>query len=353
MFKPIRRLISAVVLVVLTCLLVLAARLFPAFFFSFYPKVSRTIISYLSSVTGVLPFALWEIAAGILLLSFLISFIVYLCKGRFLRWATGWLVFLCAGIFFFVGAWGLNYFAPPMEERLGFQVEEYTPQELREATEYYLAKANAAAPLVARDENGVVVAKDLSDLSQAALESYESLKVECLETSSAPVKPLLTSPLFGATGTTGFFLAFTGESCVSSTTFSGSMPYTVCHEIAHRMAFARENEANFAAFLACSASQRADLQYSGYYAAFVYCYNALYRADPEAGAQVWAKTCQEIRTDAAASRAHYDRVENKKAVAVTGKVYDTYLKTFAVESGKQSYGEVVDLLAAWYFEEIK
>ncbi len=353
MFKPIRRLVSAAVLLALTGLLVLVAKQFPDFFFSFYPKISRTIISYISVVTGVLPFALWEILAGGLLLSFLTSFFVDLSRGRLLRWATGWLVTVCAAVFFFVGAWGLNYFAPPMEERIGLDTQEYTPAQLREATEYYLAQTNAAAENVSRDEQGVFVAADLSELSDAALESYEALDMDCFDGPSAPVKKLLTSRLFGATGTTGIFIAFTGESCISSTTFSRSVPYTVCHEIAHRMAFARENEANFAAFLACSVSDRADLRYSGYYAAFVYCYNALSRVDPDAAGDVWAMTSEHVRTDAAASRAHYDKVENKKAVAVTDKVYDTYLKTFSVESGKQSYGEVVDLLAAWYFEEIK
>ena len=33
-----------------------------------------------------------------------------------------------------------------------------------------------------------------------------------------------------------------------------------------------------------------------------------------------------------------------------GFVYDTYLKSFSVEEGVQSYGEVADLLLIWYFE---
>lgn len=157
----------------------------------------------------------------------------------------------------------------------------------------------------------------------------------------------------GATGTTGIFIAFTGESSVSSTTFTTSLPFTMCHEIGHRMAFAREDEANFAAFLACSVSDRADFRYSGYYLAFVYCYNALYRVDRDAANEVWQTTSPEIQADAAASRAHYQTVENDKVSEATGKVYDTYLKAFDVKSGRQSYGEVVDLLTGWYYSEVK
>ena len=46
-------------------------------------------------------------------------------------------------------------------------------------------------------------------------------------------------------------------------------------------------------------------------------------------------------------------VENDKVSEATGKVYDTYLKAFDVESGRQSYGEVVDLLTGWYYSEVK
>ena len=127
----------------------------------------------------------------------------------------------------------------------------------------------------------------------------------------------------------------------------------MCHEIGHRMAFARENEANFAAFLACSVSEREVFRYSGYYSAFIYCYNALYRADPEAALEVWSDASAGLKADAAAARAHYDEVENEKVSKATYQIYDSYLKAFSVESGKQSYGEVVDLLTAWYYAEVK
>ena len=33
------------------------------------------------------------------------------------------------------------------------------------------------------------------------------------------------------------------------------------------------------------------------------------------------------------------------------KVYDGYLKSFSVESGVQSYGEVTDLLLNWFYSD--
>lgn len=353
--KSIRRVITSVCLLVTTGLLVLAATQMTSAFFSFYPKLSRAALSFLAGITSVIPYAVWELLLIVLLLWFLVSLFVDICKGKILQWLSGLLLGASLAVFVFVGLWGLNYFAPSMASRLGLPEEKYTAAELREATEYYRDRANAAAALVERDGNGVMVAGNFDELAKAAGDGYEALaaEMECFDGSTARVKHLLSSPLMGANGTTGVFIAFTGESGVSSTTFSASIPFTMCHEIGHRMAFAREDEANFAGFLSCMANDRPDFQYSGYYSAFIYCYNALYKVDPDAAAEVMAGASDALCADLKASIAHYDALEDETASEVQNKVYDAYLKTFAVESGVQSYGEVVDLLTTWYFEKLK
>lgn len=233
------------------------------------------------------------------------------------------------------------------------ETQERTPAELREVTAYFLQKANETAPLVERDADGVIEAAGLSQLGKQAGAGYETLAktTDCFDGSTARVKTLLSSKWFGKTGTTGIFIAFTGESSISSTTFTASVPFTMCHEIGHRMAFARENEANFAAFLACEASEDARFTYSGYYTAFLYCYNALRKVDAAAANEVWSGACDELRADCAAANSHYKKVEDQKVSQVTDKIYNSYLQTVGVESGRQSYGEVVDLLTAWYFTQ--
>lgn len=348
--KSIRRLISSVCLLVTTGLLILAATQLNSFFFSFYPAFSRAALRFLAGLTAPLPCAVWELLLIALLLWFLISFFVDLCKGRLLQWLSGLLLGLSLSVFLFMGLWGLNYYAPSMASRLSLPERKYTVEELREATQYYRDRANETALFVARDEDGVMLAGDFDALACTAGDGFAVLAQEnsCFDGSTARVKHLLSSRLMGANGTTGVFIAFTGESGVSSTTFSASLPFTMCHEIGHRMAFAREDEANFAGFLGCLANEQPEFQYSGYYSAFIYCYNALYQADPEAAAAVMAGAGDALRTDLRASIAHYDALENQTASAVQDRVYDTYLKTFAVESGVQSYGEVTDLLIALY-----
>ena len=55
-------------------------------------------------------------------------------------------------------------------------------------------------------------------------------------------------------------------------------------------------------------------------------------------------------TDAQAANEHYVQYEGKVQDAAQ-KVNDAYLKAFSEESGVQSYGEVADLLIAWYLQK--
>ena len=58
MFRSIGRLISSAVLLVLTGLMMAAARYLPNLVFPFYRDLSRKVLTAIASVTGALPFAL-------------------------------------------------------------------------------------------------------------------------------------------------------------------------------------------------------------------------------------------------------------------------------------------------------
>ena len=351
MTKTILRLTLSGALVVLTGIMILAAKFLTPVVFSFYPDFSRGAIQVIAAITSIVPIALCELLLVFLLFWFVFTLVRAIKRARMVRWLTGVLLSLCILVTVFVGLWGLNYYAPPMQERLNIESRQYSAQELKEATTYYRDMANSLAPQVKRDADGVMAEYDFDTLAEQAGEGFETLAetYACFDGSTVRVKKLLSSPLMGKIGMTGGFICFTGESCVSTTTHTASMPFTMCHEIGHRMAFAREDEANFAGFLACAANERPEFRYSGYYAAFRYCYNALYKADPQAALEVWSGVCAEIAADWNASVEHYEAIRSETAAEVTDDVYDTYLKSFSVESGVQSYGEVTDLLLDWYF----
>ena len=130
-------------------------------------------------------------------------------------------------------------------------------------------------------------------------------------------------------------------------TYAASLPFTMCHELAHRQGYAAEDDANFCAYLACMASDNVEFQYSGAYSAFVYVYNALHSADRDLAAQVWELASPQLRADCAAANAHYAQYEGK-VQEVAQEANDAYLKAFDQEDGVQSYGAVADYLIALY-----
>lgn len=355
MTKSILRLTAAGSLLALSALMILTAKYFGKFFFKFYLTFSCWIAGILAGLTSVVPFAVCEILLALLPLWLLFSLIRAVICRHFVRWLTGLLLMLCILVTSFLGIWGLNYYAPPMQERLALEERRFTVADLEEATAYYRDRAAALAPLVERDREGVMKQYDFSVLSEQAGEGYRALAkdMDCFNGSTVRVKKLLSSSLQGKLGMSGIFVCLTGECCVSTTAHAASMPFIMCHEIGHRMAFARESEANFAAFLACTASTRTEFRYSGYYAAFRYCYDALEAQSPEAAARIWVDTAQEIKADWNAAIEHHDALRSEKAAELAGSVYDTYLKSFSVDSDADSYGEVADLLLPWYFERLK
>ena len=138
------------------------------------------------------------------------------------------------------------------------------------------------------------------------------------------------------------------RACVSTETFALSQPFTICHELGHSLAVAREDEANYLGFLACRASDSALLRYSGYYSAFVYCYNALYAESPSQARTLWDRCSEELIHDTNVHVEHNKQYEGQVQKAAQA-VNDAYLKTFT-EAGVKSYGLVVDYLIAEYLK---
>lgn len=355
MVKSVMRLLLAGIFLTISTVLILLGKYASALIFSFYPAFSRYALSAIAAVTGLIPIALWELLLLLLLLYFVYSFLRAFTQLHFFQWVTGVAMYASLAMLVFLALWGLNYYAPPMAERLDLPQKEYSVAELKEATAYYRDMANQTASAVERDETGAMLPGDFTLLSEQAGEGFVTLskQMDGFDGSTVRVKPLFSSSLLAASGTTGIFIPFTAESSVSELTYSAALPFTMCHEIGHRMAFAREDEANFAGFLACSVSEYAEFQYSGYYMAFRYCYNALYSVDPKAASEIWSGVSAALAADCQTSAKHYEEVRSDKVSAITDKVYDGYLKTFDVESGVQSYGEVADLLITWYYEEIR
>ena len=357
------RLIIAGALLIFTGVVWLLASKVPSLFFPWYREFSKGLMTVLSTVMGVVPVALWDFGEVALILLLIVSIVVMIMKKkRFLNWFSKvFLIVAALGSFVILG-WMLNHYGPSLREEIGLSVREYTKEELEDAFYYYAEQATNYADRIERDENQDAVRQDFFELAERGGKIYENISREyaCFRGSTARVKGLaLFDQYLLYRGNSGEFMPITGESSLPFSDNVIDIPFTMAHEAAHRLGIASEEEANFAAFLACEASGDPEFLYSAYYSAFVYCYNALFKADYGALVSCLMELQEEnpsgyalLIHDTNIGAVYYAKYEGPVQEAGT-KVNDTYLKDFGHESGVESYGEVVDDLVAWYLKNYK
>lgn len=347
------RLILSAVFLALAAALMAAAMYLPAPIFSFYTDFTRDAAAFLSGITASFPFAVWEVLLAIVVLLELYGLIRCFSTGKFLRWIAGLVLLVSILAFLFVGLWGVNHFGTPVAQRVGLTVTKYSKDQLADATRYMANKANVWAEQVERDANGDL-AIDFEAMAETAKDGYEKMAQTngFFRLPDTTVKPLLTSKAFSYMGITGIYIAYTGESCVNTDTYPASIPFTMCHELAHSLTVAPEDEANFCAFLACLNNDDPAFQYSAWYSAYIYTYNALAKVDSAAAAEIRSTLSETVLRDVRRASEHYDQYEGE-VQETAEKLNDLYLKTFQDESGVQSYGEVTDLLIAWYLQNVR
>ncbi len=350
MFKPIRNLIGAGVLAALTAAAVGLARFLPKLWFSFYTDFSRKAMGLLGAAFGWVPFPIWEALLVLIVVALIAGLIYAIRHKKILGWLTGVLEGAVLLVFLFMGLWGLNHFAPTIGEQTGLEVREYTEDQLKEAAAWYADQASWFSQDPERDANGDVILPAFEAMSEEAAAAYGRLAEydERFALQNQRVKPLAVSKAFAYMGTTGIFVCFTGEAGVSTETYAVTLPFTMCHELGHSLAVAREDEANYLGFLACRASQNELFRYSGWYSAFIYCYNALYAENPSAARSLWDRCSEEMLHDCNVHVEH-DKQYEGKVQETAQAVNDAYLKTFD-EAGVKSYGLVVDYLIAEYLK---
>ncbi len=356
--KSLRGYISAAITIAVTLGLTRLAKSYSDLLDLFYPYVTRGLQNFLANATGAVGSVVWQAIVILLLLVLVASIgLMILFKWKFVRWLGG-LLAACALIWsLHTCIYGLNYYASPLSEDLGMQEHTLTQEDVEKATLYFRDGANALALLQNRDENGALVFEDFDALSQKAGAGFEKLIKQkggaVFAGSTAPVKKLGWSGLYTAMGICGFTMPLTGEAAVNPEIPSVSLPYVMCHEMSHRMCIARENDANFAAFLACRENGDVQYVYSAYYMAYRYCISALGVVDFDRAMEIRGQENNLLKQDLTAYDRFFEDNKNEVASQVADVANDTYIKVSGDESGTASYGQVASLLVAWHIETIE
>lgn len=323
-----------------------------------FKPISRMITRILSYIFGFLPFSAAEMLLYLLILGSLgylaISVVRVIRRKRppvqLFRMAS--VMALITGVLFFTFNlfWGINYDSLSLSAELGMEVDRYSVEALRLTTESFAAELNAIAGDVPRDAEGVSDLGSFATLAAQAREGWQALAAADPAfdgVSPSLPKPVLASEAMSYAGITGIFIPFTGEANVNRGVPDSSIPFTMSHELAHAAGVAPENEANYAAFLACRSNPNIGFQYSGYLTAFIYSYNALVKEDADTAYEIRRSLDPRVEADLTFRSAYWKKYDGKVNAAAT-KVNNTYLMAMNQTDGVKSYGMVVDLLIADY-----
>ena len=327
----------------------------PAFANAYNSTVGAAVRAFLAHLTSFLPFSLAEIF--IFSLPLLLVFIgIYAYRCRCESWKSTF-VFLGSllsvfSIFFslFALGFGVGYHTDPIDARLGIKTEQVSTDTLYETSLWLVEEVNTAVNGVSFGEDGFsVMPYELREMNDRLIAAYGPIcdAYPFIQRLDSNVKPVMASKLLSYTHITGIYTYFTGEANVNVAFPDYTLPFTAAHELAHQRGMARENEANFVAFLVCAASDDPYISYSGYLNLFEYVSNALYLADSARYAEVIALLDERVIGELRAYSAFFEAYRDSAAADLSDAVNDTYLKFHGNKAGTASYGLVVDLAVAY------
>jgi hypothetical protein len=308
----------------------------------------------LRKLTGWMPFSIGDViyfAAGFWLLWKIIKFISLLVQKKIRRrtliaalkkiFLIGLWVYIIFNLF-----WGLNYNRRGIANQLSFSKQTYDSAELKKILIVLLQKVNASKQaLTFRPE----VYPTNKELFNRAGKCYEeaSKKYSFLQYMQPSAKPSLYSVLGNYLGFTGYYNPFSGEAQVNTTIPKFILPYTTCHEIAHQLGYAKEDEANFVGYLAATSSDDILFQYSTYLDLFLYALREVSVRDRFFATAAFRELLPGIKSDL---KEWNDFLQRHKSFAepIVSWAYTRYLKANQQPKGMRTYNDVIANLIAYY-----
>ena len=179
--------------------------------------------------------------------------------------------------------WGLNYYRVPLHKSLGLE-RDYTTEQLISTTERLIAKANNMhRQLGYPDSVKIDLPYTQQEVFKKTSNGYDNLRLTYPQLSYHPKSIKKSGWSLGLTymGYSGYYNPFSGEAQVNNLIKTYKFPVVSCHEEAHQIGYAAENEANFIATLATLHNDDPYIQYAGYIFALRYCVNEVSRRDIE------------------------------------------------------------------------
>lgn len=348
-------------LIPLAVLLPRVLAVYPAFVERVYSQtIYPPLHLALTAVFGVVPISVAEWLLYAVVLFVPVSIIVIILRAllrkipwvRVFRFLLTLLIVVAVAFNVFYLLWGFNYVRPTLAVRMGLEVRDRPETELEALCSRLAADAVRLRAQVPEDHGVFTLTDGARGAFREIPAAYAALSKRLPQFTGTAARPkvVVNSRGLSWAGIAGIFMPFTAEANVNVDQPALLIPSSGAHESAHSLGIAREDEANFAAYLACSASSDPSLAYSGTMLALIHSGNVLYDADPRAYAALYGTYSAGMLRDLADYDAYWKKYNGPMERAIND-VNDNYLKFNQQQSGVQGYGEMVDLLLAYFAKQ--
>lgn len=319
---------------------------FPDFIENYYSKGLYPVIAKSSRfLLGWIPFSMGDICYLLLIiicLKWCFKNIKNIHKKEQLLSISS---FLSIVYFLFHFLWGMNYYRLPLHKSL-YLDKEYTTDELISTTIDYIEKASSIHLKIATNDTVKVnIPYSRNEIFNKTFSAYNTLQYEFPQLDYHPksIKKSIISLPLTYMGFSGYLNPFTNEAQVNYLIPKYYYPFVSCHEEAHQLGFAAENEANFIGCLASMASNDLYFKYSGTISALRYCMREVYKRDQVLYDSLLKTINKGILANYKESRDFWKSYQNPIEPLFKNS-YDTFLKANNQSKGIKSYSYVVALL---------
>ena len=342
------------VLLILFVILIKFSSLYPGFIEKYYSNGLYPIISKIQRfLFGWIPFSIGDLIYGFFIIVLLVKtwqliFIIFRRKfnRQYLLAGLKQIIFFFLFVYvFFYLFWGLNYSRRSIASQLDLKMTAYSKAELDTLATVLEDRLNYYADFATQERDSFYKKRNLfresSFAFKLAREQYPFLNYQ-----PRSIKPSLFSYAGNILGFQGYYNPFSGEGQVNTTVPVFIQPFVTCHEIGHQVGFGKENEANFAGFLACRLHPSPVFRYSVYFDLFNYAITELRRTDSVKAKQLLENLHPQVKKDREELKRFFKKYENPlEPIIMWG--YDQYLVANNQPAGKKTYSEVIGFLIAY------
>lgn len=326
-------------------LLAIAAFLFA---FGYFPGAVENVYSnniypiiagFLRLVTGLFPFAVGDFLYLLLIATALFKLVKFILKKEKNYKKLG-LVTLNTLLVIYVTfklLWGLNYARPRINQQLNISDNHYKKEQLLKLSEFFLHKLDSlgANPASATAYN-VDSLKSLANQAYANLANTQPF----FTYKFSSVKPVASNLLISKVGIEGYYNPLSGEANVNHALPAFVLPFVTCHEIAHQIGVAKEDEANLVGYLTAVNSTNAAFKYSAYYNMLRYVLFEIRIKYPEDYNIIITKIPTAVLANFKTERDFWAQYNGAMSVYM-GKTFDKILKLNSQAKGINSYQDIV------------